>query len=426
MRKCLYVLFVLFVARTAAAQDLSVVRAYLTDTPPEIDGEISPGEWDAAGPPIVVSPEDDIGTNFPDDPYGGPDDLSFQFRVMWAEPWTAYFLFEVTDDIAMEAVPGNAWEADQVEFFMDGDDLEGSDILETFQWWDNIETYGKLGGNRFEGVYEGNAGVMSLFPEDLYEEGFGAFAAVYATETEDEANYIIEYAVTLEPMFDVGVFDDTPTGDAEQIVADETSVKWTACVSDDDNFGDGTTGRSHTLCYYRAEEGADWRDSTAFADLSFTGEYTGGVLGDYNGNGALDSGDLDLQSQAMQDQDLAFDENNDGVVDIADRQLWVNDYKNTWMGDADLNGVFDSSDFVLVFTAGKYEIDESAGWAEGDWDGNMKFDSSDFVAAFGDGGYEMGQKPGGPNPATAAVPEPSSVALLAIGLAAIALRRRQR
>ena len=427
MRNLLTLASLLMLVQTTVAQDdLSIVHAYLTDAPPTIDGIISPGEWDAAGLPIVVAPTDDIGTAFPDDPYGGPEDLSFQFRAMWAEPWTAYFLFEVTDDIAMEAMPGNRWEADQVEFFMDGDDLEGSDIVETYQWWDNSETYGKLGGTRFEGVYEGNTAIMSPFTDDLYEDGFGAFGAVFASESETNGNYLVEYAVSLEPMFDAGVFEDTITQDAEQIVVDETIVKWTACVSDDDNFGDGTTGRSHITCYYRATEGADWRDSSAFADLVFTGAYTPGTAGDYNANGQLDANDLDLQAEAIQSQDLAFDENDDGVVDVSDRQVWLNDYKNTWMGDADLNGVFDSSDFVSVFTAGKYETGDMAGWAEGDWDGNQKFDSSDFVGAFADGGYEMGTKPGGPQTAVAAVPEPSSFGLFLFGCLIIATVTRMK
>ena len=72
------------------------------------------------------------------------------------------------------------------------------------------------------------------------------------------------------------------------------------------------------------------------------------------------------------------------------------DVKRTWYGDADFNGEFNSSDFVQVFQAGKYEqgwLTESgwavgalAGWSEGDWNGDGLFDSSDFITAFQDGG----------------------------------------
>lgn len=423
-RICLIALLssVLTASTLCAQDDLSVIRAYLTDSAPTIDGVNSPGEWDKAGPAYVVLPDGDIGTNFQDDQFGGPEDLSFQFRAMWEEPWTAYFLFEVTDDIAMEVSPSNAWERDQIEFFMDGDDLEGSDAVETFQWWDNNEIYGKFGASRWEGIFEGNTGVMSQFIEDLYEDGFGATAVSMVTESEEnEANYTVEYAVSLEPMFDHGTFDGTSTGDAGEIVVDETAVKWTVCVSDDDNFGDGTTGRSHTLCSYRAFEGADWRDTTAFADLVFVGEYVdAAVEGDFNGNGERDVEDLDLLAEGMIANDINFDLNGDGNVDIADRIHWVEVLSNTYMGDADFNGQFNSSDFVAVFTAAKYETGQEATWAEGDWNGDKRFDSSDFVAAFTGAGYEAGERNGG----LQTVPEPSGLALALVGLLVLARRVR--
>ena len=62
------------------------------------------------------------------------------------------------------------------------------------------------------------------------------------------------------------------------------------------------------------------------------------------------------------------------------------------MGDSNLDGEFNSSDFVFVFTAGKYETGEAATWGEGDWDGNQLFESTDFVAAFSAGGYEVGPR----------------------------------
>ena len=91
---------------------------------------------------------------------------------------------------------------------------------------------------------------------------------------------------------------------------------------------------------------------------------------------------------------------------------------NTYVGDSNLDGEFNSSDFVVVFTAGKYESGEAATYAEGDWNGDMLFNSSDFVAAFGQGGYERGPKP-------AAVPEPSSMGsgLVLLAIFVFTLRR---
>ena len=117
----------------------------------------------------------------------------------------------------------------------------------------------------------------------------------------------------------------------------------------------------------------------------------------------------------------AFDLNGDKLVNGADRDRWVNELKRTYYGDSNLDGQFNSGDFVTVFTAGQYE-DAVAGnstWATGDWNGDGDFNSSDFVTAFSAGGYEIG-----PRAAVSAVPEPSSIVLLLIGMSALVRRRR--
>ena len=138
------------------------------------------------------------------------------------------------------------------------------------------------------------------------------------------------------------------------------------------------------------------------------------LAGDWNGNGELDAEDIDLLSQAVREgnDDLRFDLNGDQLVDWDDHEFWVHESKWTYFGDADLDGQFNSADFVFVFTAGEYEDDlvENSGWATGDWDGNADFDTSDFVKAFVDGGYELG-----PRPHPFAVPEPSAAALCFVG-----------
>jgi hypothetical protein len=143
-----------------------------------------------------------------------------------------------------------------------------------------------------------------------------------------------------------------------------------------------------------------------------------GEVGDYNNNGAIDAGDLDIQAQYMRDNDLAGDLNGDGKTDGDDRLAWITDIQMSWIGDSNFDGEFSSSDFVTVFGAAKYEKDVAATYAEGDWNGDMLFNSSDFVAAFVAGGYEKGPL------VAAVVPEPSSPILLCLGVLGLILRRR--
>jgi hypothetical protein len=81
------------------------------------------------------------------------------------------------------------------------------------------------------------------------------------------------------------------------------------------------------------------------------------------------------------------------------------------MGDANLDGQFNSSDLVSVLASGTYEADVDSVWSTGDFNGDGRTTSSDLVAALAGGGYEMG-----PRAAVAAVPEPSSLALVLLGM----------
>lgn len=147
------------------------------------------------------------------------------------------------------------------------------------------------------------------------------------------------------------------------------------------------------------------------------------LLGDLNNNSELDIEDIDLLAAEVRagSDSPAFDLDGDGAVDNKDHVVWVSDLANTFFGDSNLDGEFNSSDFVQVFQLGEYEdaIEGNSGWAEGDWNGDGDFNSGDFVLAFQDGGFELG-----PRGEAAAVPEPSSYLCLAFGL--IAIRRIAR
>ncbi|MFC1758969.1 LamG-like jellyroll fold domain-containing protein [Planctomycetota bacterium] len=147
------------------------------------------------------------------------------------------------------------------------------------------------------------------------------------------------------------------------------------------------------------------------------------VRGDFDGDGQLTAADINLltaESIAMTN-DVKFDLTGDDVVNQDDRTAWVEDASNTYFGDSNLDGEFSSSDFVTVFGAGEYEdaVDGNSTWETGDWNGDGDFNSSDFVTAFSSGGYEKGPR------AAQAVPEPSSIAILLIGLFAVVTHGRR-
>jgi hypothetical protein len=139
-----------------------------------------------------------------------------------------------------------------------------------------------------------------------------------------------------------------------------------------------------------------------------------GSPGDYNHDGLASVWDIDLQALAMNGSHpyiSKFDENGDGLVSGIDREIWVHLHRQTYFGDADLDGEFGSRDLVSVLAAGVYEdrVFGNSTWSTGDWNGDGEFASSDLVLALADGGYEAG-------PRAAVVPEPSSLLLFTLAL----------
>jgi hypothetical protein len=148
--------------------------------------------------------------------------------------------------------------------------------------------------------------------------------------------------------------------------------------------------------------------------------------GDYNDDGQVDVSDVDLLSSAIRSAslNLRFDINGSGGADLGDLAQMIHEVFGTWFGDANLDGLFDTSDLVTTFQAGQYEdaATRNSTWSTGDWNADGDFTSSDLVKAFQDGGYEHG-----PRPSAAAVPEPSGLAVLLSGaIGWIALWRAER
>jgi len=176
------------------------------------------------------------------------------------------------------------------------------------------------------------------------------------------------------------------TGESGRIVFDETVLGYPTAISGpvrysqlprrDPRIGDDVDAHDDTGLY-------DWMFAQRRAKDPLTG--------DFNGNNVLDVGDVDSLSLEIASgaNNLSHDLTLYGLVAHSDLAVWVEELKNTWFGDANLDGEFNSSDLTDVFTTAKYDLDVDASWAEGDWTGDQRFDSTDFVTAFQDGGYEQ-------------------------------------
>ena len=150
------------------------------------------------------------------------------------------------------------------------------------------------------------------------------------------------------------------------------------------------------------------------------------LIGDFNQNAILDASDIDFLNATIVNGEFieSLDLDSDGVVSRADTNYFVRTLANTYFGDRDLDGEFNTSDLVAVFQSGEYEdtIVGNSGWSDGDWNGDGEFDSGDLVVAFQDGGYERG-----PRRPVVTVPEPSgvfSLILTLVGLASVFKHRR--
>ncbi|MFC1758424.1 hypothetical protein ACFL2H_06600, partial [Planctomycetota bacterium] len=62
-------------------------------------------------------------------------------------------------------------------------------------------------------------------------------------------------------------------------------------------------------------------------------------------------------------------------------------------GDANGDGIFNSTDLILVFNGGLYEKDRPATWLHGDWNGDGRFESGDLVVALQQGTYSKDAVP---------------------------------
>ena len=141
--------------------------------------------------------------------------------------------------------------------------------------------------------------------------------------------------------------------------------------------------------------------------------------GDFNDTDTLDVDDIDqfIAERNTGTNNPIFDLTGDGLVNQDDVSFWVTDSSmaNTGFGDTNLDRKVNSSDAAIL--GGSFGTLIGATWGMGDFSGDGQVNSSDAAILGGNFGLD--------NSGLAAVPEPGSLVLLAVGVFALITRRRQ-
>ena len=140
--------------------------------------------------------------------------------------------------------------------------------------------------------------------------------------------------------------------------------------------------------------------------------------GDFDVDGQLTADDIDQLSAAVRSaRDRSYDLNDDRLLNQDDRLLWVEDLKNTFFGDANLDGMVDAADLNAL---GLNWLGTGAvGWAEGDFTGDAIVNASDL--------NELAlnwQAAVNPPVAAHTISEPTGISLALVGLFVCSFLRR--
>ena len=150
---------------------------------------------------------------------------------------------------------------------------------------------------------------------------------------------------------------------------------------------DGADTNSVTFVYRVLDGNSASDEATVVIDIT-----AAGIPGDFNNDNAVTVEDIDHLCGAIRGgaTDLRYDIDGGGSVDLADFDALIFGVIGTTVGDSNVDGVFDSSDLILVFQRNEYEdsIVDNSTWADGDWGCDGEFDSGDLVIAFQAGDYQ--------------------------------------
>jgi hypothetical protein len=339
----------------------------------------------------------------------GPDDLSATWYVSWddANFYVSAIVRDNTPDYRIDSLGGNV-------------PYNAQDLIQpTFNPFNDPDNFfAPDPGGGPAAIYDMVVNAADDFGPDIYRHGATLpqdeyeMIAIAGSENPDEDGYVLEASIPWQVAMDNVESDYVPT------------------------VGD-THGLSFILISFNGEQGATDQIATLFTDFGQGANTIGdpttwnsvtligphAASGDFNGDGQFDAADIDdLTAQsAGQTNPSSYDLTGDGRVDSGDVNVWVRDIYWSWIGDANLDGQFNSSDLVRVLASGTYEADVNSVWSSGDFNGDGRTNSSDLVVALSDGGYEQG-----PRTPVAAVPEPTVMGQMLLATALWIRRQAKR
>lgn len=173
---------------------------------------------------------------------------------------------------------------------------------------------------------------------------------------------------------------------------------------------------------YQFDNATLWTNPDNPLDINDDGEVSPNdairIVNKLNVDGLTDLSSESVVRQVQAQPETYWDANGDGLVSPSDALLIINflnentgfettpnlvdpetedadlidslfDQINGTIGDANLDGRFDSADLVAIFQAGEFEddVENNTSWSEGDWDGDRDFTTRDLVLAFQRGRY---------------------------------------
>lgn len=234
--------------------------------------------------------------------------------------------------------------------------------------------------------YQGHAGVTSKFYDDNFNRSDSSTAL--ATLTNSFSHLIDPFDPENSPLVELYEPCTPPSG------ADLTNC--------DSEPGFDTSG-VNLLLESTSQVAVSELKNDEFAGRQFLYPFVR-VPGDFNADKLLSVEDVDLLTAEINAESprLWFDVNGDGTTNSDDREFWITDLKETFIGDANLDGHVDATDLNAL--ALSWRVDDVTSWGNGDFNGDGSVNATDLNA------LALNWRSEGAS--AAAVPEPSSGSLL--------------